>query len=162
MSDGEGVVALRCRYRAGVEEVWAALTDPERLARWYGNVHGELRVGGEFTATVFASGWDGHGRVDVCVRPQALEVSLWEADGAEAVVAAELAADGDDTVLVLERRSVPLDLLWAYGAGWHEHLEDLAAHLAGDDVADRTARGDSRFDELTPRYQQMAVTPLDR
>jgi uncharacterized protein YndB with AHSA1/START domain len=25
--------------------VWSALTEPERLARWYGEIEGELRVG---------------------------------------------------------------------------------------------------------------------
>ena len=47
-----------------IGDVWSALTDPSRLARWYGEVEGDLRLGGQFRARLFASGWEGTGRVD--------------------------------------------------------------------------------------------------
>ncbi len=41
-------------FRATVQDVWASLTEPERLARWYGTVEGELRAGQTVTITMTA------------------------------------------------------------------------------------------------------------
>jgi hypothetical protein len=41
-------------------------SDPSRLASWWGEVEGDLRVGGEYRARIFASGWEGTGRVEAC------------------------------------------------------------------------------------------------
>jgi uncharacterized protein YndB with AHSA1/START domain len=43
--DGEGVVRMEDRLDTGIDHLWAALTDPDRLARWYGEVEGELSQG---------------------------------------------------------------------------------------------------------------------
>ena len=158
--DGQGVVRMKSRYLTHIDDIWSALTDPRRLAQWYGKVEGDLHVEGEFTVKVPASGWDGLGRIDVCDPPRKLEVTMWEVEGDEGAVEAELTSDGNETVLVIERRGISLDLTWAHGAGWQEHLEDLAAHLAGQEAPDWSTRGDARFDELVPLYRAMPVTPL--
>ena len=156
---GKGVVRMKARYETDIDDLWSALTDPQRLASWYGKVEGDLRVGGDFTATVTTgSQWDGRGRIDVCVPPRRLHATMFEEEGAETVVTAELVADGDHTNLVYELCGVPLDQLYAYGAGEQAHLEDLAAHLAGQDCADWP----TRWNELAPSYREMAVVPLER
>ncbi len=160
--DGIGVVRMKSRLETDIDDLWSALTDPERLARWYGKVGGDLRVGGEYTATVFGSGWDGRSRIDVCVPPRRLEVTAWEEEGLEAGMTAELVADGDGAILVIERRAIPLDLLWAYGCGWQAHVEDLVAHLARQERADWPSRWGTRFDELAQFYREMAVVTLER
>lgn len=160
--DGMGIVRMKSRYDTDIDDLWSALADPQRLARWYGKVGGDLRIGGEFTATVFGSGWDGRGRVDVCLPPRRLEVTMWEQEGEEGVVSAELVADGDATILVIERRGIPLDKVWAYGAGWQTHVEDLGAHLAGEEGADGPSSWDTRFDELAPSYREMAVATIEQ
>jgi uncharacterized protein YndB with AHSA1/START domain len=60
-ADGKGVVRMEDRFDTDIGDVWSALTDPSRLARWYGEVEGDLRLGGEFRVRVFASGWEGTG-----------------------------------------------------------------------------------------------------
>jgi hypothetical protein len=157
-----GVVRMQCWYDTEIEDVWSALTDPERLVRWYGKVAGDLHAGGGFTATVFGSGWDGRGRIDLCVPLRKLQVTQWEEEGSVATVTAELASDSDATILVIESRGVPVDLLWAFGCGWQTHVEDLGAHLAGQERADWPSAWGRRFDELTPFYREMAVVPLER
>ena len=89
---------------------------------------------------------------------------MWEQDGEEGAVVAELTTDGDThwTILAIERRGIALDLTWAYGAGWQEHLEDLGAHLDSQEAPDWSTRGDTRFDELGPLYREMTVVSLDR
>src|ERR1700722_17846600 len=131
-----GIVRMSSRYETDINDVWSALTDPARLARWYGKVGGDLRVGGEFTATVFGSGRDGRGRIELCVPPRQLHVTQWEEGGSGAVVSAALATDGDATMLVIESRGLPIDALWAFGCGWQTHVEDLGAHLAGQERSD--------------------------
>ena len=49
-ADGVGVVRMEDRFDTDIEDLWSALTDPGRLARWLGNVEGELRLDGEFRA----------------------------------------------------------------------------------------------------------------
>ena len=65
-AEGKGVVHMEGRFDTDVDDVWSALTDPLRLARWYGEVEGDLRLGGEYRARLFSSGWEGTGRVEAC------------------------------------------------------------------------------------------------
>src|SRR6476659_2895930 len=69
-ADGVGVVRIEERFDADIDEVWSALTETERLGRWYGAIEGELRVGGAYRALLHASGWDGTGRVEECEPPR--------------------------------------------------------------------------------------------
>jgi uncharacterized protein YndB with AHSA1/START domain len=162
--DGVGVVRIEDRYDTTIDDLWTAITDPDRLVRWYGQVEGDLRPGGAFHLSVASSGWDGTGRVEACEPPRRLLVTTRESDesyqqgiGAppfEKTIEATLTADGDQTLLVIEVRGVPLDKVAFYGAGWQIHAEDLAAYLAG------RARGDTeaRWNELVPPYQDLAAS----
>jgi uncharacterized protein YndB with AHSA1/START domain len=150
-ADGDGIVHIEVRFGADIGDLWSALTDPGRLARWYGQVEGDLRPGGEFRARVLASGWEGTGRVNACEPPRRLLVTSKAADAPdEEVIEATLTADGQ-TILVLDQRGLPLDQLAAYGAGLQVHVEDLAAHIAG---RERVAQ--ARWGELLPACQDLA------
>lgn len=152
-ADGKGVVRMEDRLDNPVDDVWAALTDPARLARWLGEVEGDLRLGGEFRAHFFASGWEGTGRIEVCEAPHRLLVLTRQADTPEQAIEVTLTADGDGTRLSWEERGMPVDLVAAYGAGVQVHVEDLGAYLAGRDRCD----ADARFEELFPAYQELAA-----
>jgi hypothetical protein len=71
----------------------------------------------------------------------------------EHAVEATLTADGGHTILALEERGMPVDLLAAYGAGIQVHIEDLAAHIAGRERCDAEAR----WEELHPAYEALAA-----
>lgn len=45
-ADSTGVVRMEDRYDTSIEDLWPAITDPRRIARWYGAVEGDLRPGG--------------------------------------------------------------------------------------------------------------------
>jgi uncharacterized protein YndB with AHSA1/START domain len=152
-ADGKGVVRMEDRFDTDIEDAWSALTDPARLARWYGEVEGDLRLGGEYRARVFASGWEGTGRVEACEPPRRLLLTGAEPDQQnEQVTEVTLAADADQTIVVWEERGMPVDLLAAYGAGVQIHVEDLAAHLAGRE----RCNADARWNELQPAYEDLA------
>ena len=152
-ADGKGVVRMEDRFSSSIDDVWSALTDPSRLARWMGEVEGDLRLGGEFRFHFFASGSQGTGRVDACEPPRLLLLTMALGQPDEDVVEVTLAADGDQTVLVWEERGMPLDLLAAYGAGVQIHVEDLGAHLAGRERGD----ADARWNELQRAYKDLAA-----
>jgi len=162
-ADGNGVVRMEDRYDTGIDDLWSALTEPSRLARWYGEVEGDLRPGGEFRLHVDDAGMDCAGRVEECEPPRRLLVTTRETDesyqGGEGVppfdevIEATLTADGDQTILVIEVRGMPLDKIEFYGAGWQLHAENLAAYLAGREPGD----ADARWDELVPPYQDLAA-----
>ena len=153
-ADGRGIVRMEDRFDTDIDDLWSALTEPGRLARWIGDVEGDLRLGGEFRARFFASGWEGTGRVEACDPPRRL-LLLTEQPGqsGEHAIEVTLATDGDQTILVWEERGMPLDQLAAYGAGIQVHVEDLAAHIAGRERGD----ADTRWGELLPAYQDLAT-----
>jgi uncharacterized protein YndB with AHSA1/START domain len=153
-SDGKGIVHMEGRYDTDIDDLWSALTEPPRLARWLATVDGDLRLGGEFGA-IFTSSWEGNGRIDVCEPPRRLRVTMSSGQDDPTVIVAELVAEGDQTVLVLEERGLPLDEVAAHGAGWQAHAEDLAAHVAGRERSD----WHTRWIELTPSYSAMTVGP---
>ncbi len=69
---GEARVAVfRRSYQTTVEDLWDACTNPERLARWYVPVTGDLRVGGSFQQMNM-----GGGTILVCDAPHLLKLSL--------------------------------------------------------------------------------------
>lgn len=158
--EGEGAVRMEDRLDAGCDEVWSALTDPGRLARWLGDVEGELRPGGEFRARFFASGWEGTGRVEVCEPSERLLVLTRDADDPDSpfghAIEVTLAADGDRTNIVWEERGMPENLLAAYGAGVQIHVEDLGAYLAGGEPRDTAGDAGARWTTLLPAYEELA------
>jgi uncharacterized protein YndB with AHSA1/START domain len=152
--DGTGVVRMQNRVDTDIDDVWSALTDPARLIHWYGEVEGDLRLGGEFRARVFASGWEGTSRVEACERPRRLLLTGKDPDEPhEGITEVTVAADGDQTIVVWEERGMPLEYLAGYGAGIQIHVEDLAAYLAGRERCDAAAR----MDELLPAYTELAA-----
>ncbi|HEY6492783.1 MAG TPA: SRPBCC domain-containing protein, partial [Trebonia sp.] len=66
---GKGVVRIEDRYGTGIDDLWSALTDPGRLASWYGQVEGDLRLGGQFRLHVEDADADSTGRVEACEPP---------------------------------------------------------------------------------------------
>ncbi|HEY2549599.1 MAG TPA: SRPBCC domain-containing protein [Streptosporangiaceae bacterium] len=161
-ADGKGVVRIEERYDTDVGDLWSALTEPGRLASWYGQVEGDLRLGGELHLHIESDGWDGTGRVDACEPGHRLQVTVRESDESwrsgsgpepfDETIEATLTADGR-TRLVLEVQGMPLDMIAFYGAGWQIHAECLGDHLAGHDRGDT----EERWGQLVPPYQELAA-----
>lgn len=55
-ADGKGIVRLEDHFDTDADDLWSALTDPHRLARWMGEVEGDLRLGGDFRARFLPAG----------------------------------------------------------------------------------------------------------
>jgi uncharacterized protein YndB with AHSA1/START domain len=162
-ADGTGVVRIEDRYDTDIDDLWSALIDPGRLARWYGQVEGDLRPGGEFRLHVESADIDSIGRVEACEPPRRLLVTNRETDESyrrgqgvppyDEAIEATLTADGRQTLLVIEVRGMPLDTIAFYGAGWQIHAENLAAYLAGREPGNT----EERWGQIVPAYQDLAA-----
>jgi uncharacterized protein YndB with AHSA1/START domain len=162
-SDGaKGFVRLKAAYRSSTDAVWSAITDPEQLALWYGKVEGDLREGGDFSAFIYGSEWDGRGHVNTCVPLRELSITESEEDGPVVTVIARLAPSGETTTFDAEVGGLPLEYLWAFGAGWHTQLERLGEHLAGSGPKDLSTSWLERCDALEPSYREKTVLPIER
>jgi uncharacterized protein YndB with AHSA1/START domain len=143
---GEGhTVVLRRRYDAPIEEVWDAITDPDRIGRWFLPVTGDLRLGGSYQLKGNAGG-----EILVCEPPRLLKVT-WvygeaptEKDVSEVEVRLAPGAGGD-TEFELEHAAVVPDEFWArfgpgaVGVGWDMGLLGLALHLRDESIEDPEA-----------------------
>lgn len=150
IDDKRGAVRVEDVYDTEIADLWSAITEPERLARWIATVEGDLRVGGTVHAH-FTSTWEGSGRIDVCDAPNRLLVTMEPGTDDEAVIEASLTAEGDRTRLVVEERGLPLNVLYKHGAGWQAHIEDLGHYLSGG-----RSRWKQRWLELTPAYETLS------
>lgn len=130
------VLTLEQPFAVAVDELWAALTRPERLAAWFLPVSGSLRRGGRFRVQGNADG-----TVEACSPPSSFSAT-WEFGGTVGRVLVAVEADGDGARLRLEHEIDAGDATWAdhgpgaSGVGWDLSLLGLALHLApGDDEA---------------------------
>jgi uncharacterized protein YndB with AHSA1/START domain len=137
-------VTLRRTYPAPVAEVWDALTDPERIGRWFLPITGDFRLGGTYQ-------FEGNsgGRIVACDAPNRLKVTWMmgpAGDAPPSEVEVRLQAAGDDrTELQLAHVAVVPDEFWdqygpgAVGVGWEGGLLGLELHLSGGSISDPIA-----------------------
>jgi uncharacterized protein YndB with AHSA1/START domain len=150
-ADGKAIVRIEDRYATDLDDLWSALT----VVRWFGEVEGDLRPGGQFRLDIESEGWHGTGRVEACEPPRRLMVMTKEVtEPYDKAIEFRLTADGDQTMLVIEVKGMPMDKIAFYGVGWQIHAENLAAYLAGHQRGDTEAR----WDALVPVYQDLAAT----
>ena len=133
--DGEQTVSITLTrtYDADADDVWDALTSPERLPRWFYRVSGDLTEGGTFQ-------FEGNAGGDIrrCERPTLLQVTF---GGADSVIDVRLAEHGGRTDLELTH-TVPLALAGSgagalfVGPGWDGALLGLGIYLRGEPVGD--------------------------
>jgi uncharacterized protein YndB with AHSA1/START domain len=123
------VAVARRTYDAAIDDVWDALTNPERIPRWFLPVTGDLQVGGRYQLQGNAGG-----TVERCDRPQLVAVT-WEFGGDVTWLELRLSDAGDGTVLELAHTAYVDPERWtefgpgAVGVGWDLSLYGLGEHL---------------------------------
>jgi uncharacterized protein YndB with AHSA1/START domain len=139
-------------YPTTPEDLWAAVTEPARVARWLGPVYGDLRVGGRYELRMGEDVPDAAdsatGEVLRCEPPHTLAVTWVFPDETVTRVDVALRADGDGTRLLLVHTGLADASARGYGGGWHACLDQLDDHLAG-----RPVRGwDDLYAAAAPAY----------
>ncbi|TDF95483.1 SRPBCC family protein [Paenibacillus piri] len=127
-------VTLERSYDTTPDDLWDAMTNPERLPRWFAPVSGELKLGGRYQIQNNAGGV-----ITECVPPHFFSVT-WEFGGGMSWVELRLAAEGEDRSRLTLSHISPIDDHWrtygpgAVGVGWDLSLVGLAFHLSASDT----------------------------
>jgi uncharacterized protein YndB with AHSA1/START domain len=134
------VVTAACAYDTTIEDLWDAVTNPERISRWFLPVSGDLRLGGRYQLHGNAGG-----EITACDPPRAFDVT-WEFGGQVSWLNVRLTtlADGG-TQLRLEHIEPSPEEMWkqfgpgAVGVGWDLTLFGLGRHLETEAAVDPKA-----------------------
>jgi len=134
----KAVIADRS-YDSTIEDVWDALTNAERIPRWFAPVSGELKQGGRYQIKGNAGG-----TITECAPPRRLALT-WECGAQMSWVSVSLAPDARGGVKLELEHVLPVDGHWdefgpgATGVGWDLGLVGLAQHLASGAAVDHEA-----------------------
>jgi uncharacterized protein YndB with AHSA1/START domain len=130
------VVVARRDYTTEQADLWDAVTNPERLPRWFLPVSGELRIGGRYQLEGNAGG-----TIEQCDEPERLAVT-WEYAEQVSWLLVTLSPTGGGTTLELIHEA-PVDPgFWhqygpgATGVGWDLGLLGLGLHLDSGEPVD--------------------------
>lgn len=133
-------VTLEREYDTTTDDLWDAVTNPERLPRWFLPVTGDLKLGGRYQLQGNAGG-----TITECEPPRFLSLT-WEFGGGTSWVEVRIAREGERRSRLTLCHICPVDDEWwpkygpgAAGVGWDLGLLGLAAHL--------TQTPSERFDE---------------
>jgi uncharacterized protein YndB with AHSA1/START domain len=134
-------VLLRREYRASAHDVWDAVTDPERLRRWFMPISGDLREGGEFQLEGNAGG-----RILRCDPPRLLRATFGDETS---IVELRLRGDGEDATTLELEHTVPIAMAGSgagalyVGPGWDGALMGLGLFLDDVPIGDPVAAASS-------------------
>jgi uncharacterized protein YndB with AHSA1/START domain len=130
---GEGrVQTISQLYDTGIDDMWTVVSSPDRIARWFLPVSGELKEGGSYQLEGNAGG-----TISKCDRPNGYDAT-WEYGGMLSWIEVRLTPEGSRTRFELHHIApVPEDTsFWdqfgpgATGVGWDMGLIGLASYLA--------------------------------
>lgn len=131
------VVAYR-DYDTTAEDLWDALTNPERIPRWFAPVEGDLRLGGRYQVKGNAGG-----AITRCDPNEAFDID-WEFGGGKSWVTVRLEPKSEQTRLTLEHImwADDADQHWkqfgpaAVGVGWDLSFLGLGLHIETGEPVD--------------------------
>ena len=123
-------VTVARSYKTTAEDVWDAVTNGERIPRWFLPISGELKLGGRYQLEGNAGGV-----ITACQRPSYLAVT-WEFGGDVSWVEVRISNDDAGQARLTLTHTAHLSEHWteygpgAAGVGWELGLMGLTLHLA--------------------------------
>lgn len=133
LHDDGTTLSLTRTFAGPIEDVWASITESDRLARWFGSWTGDPSSGSVMVTmnaeaeSVEASSYT----IRECAAPHVLAVSTSD-DGGVWHLRAELSESEGVTTLVFSQERIDQDHVASAGVGWEWYLDRLAAAAAGD------------------------------
>jgi uncharacterized protein YndB with AHSA1/START domain len=122
-------VTLTRLYDTSAEDLWDALTNANRIPRWFLPIEGELKLGGKYQLKGNAGG-----TITACT-PPAHFAATWEFGGGVSWIDVKVTAERDQARMTLDHTAIIEDH-WnqfgpgAVGIGWDLAVMGLAQHLA--------------------------------
>jgi uncharacterized protein YndB with AHSA1/START domain len=132
-------VLLRRRYPTNQADLWDAVTNPERVGRWFGTIEGVTKAGNTVVVTALGQpGVSWTAELRQCEPTQRFVMSwrfnqqMEHHDDSTDEVELRFVPEGDATILELEHRSAePRPWEDGVGAGWEGALMSLDALVRG-------------------------------
>lgn len=124
------VVTISQTYATDAADLWEALTDIDRIPRWFLPITGELRVGGTYQLEGNA-----HGTILTCDPPREF-TATWESLGAVSWIEVSVTEEGADRSRFTLHHIMHVDDHWeqfgpgAVGMGYDGALIGLTLHLS--------------------------------
>ena len=144
--DGEASVSFTRYHDTDPADLWDAVTNPARLARWFAPVEGDPREGGSFVIH-FDDADTPSCRVISCDAPRSFTWE-WPHAATTSVVEVQVGTEGPGSRLRLVHRRLTQTSAPEYSAGWQAYVQALEAHLDGRDAGDWW----ERFESTRGRY----------
>lgn len=129
------IVSASRSYPTTPTDLWSALTEKERVQRWFAKVFGDFKQGGRFSIEGNAAG-----DIVTCEAPRRLELT-WEFGGNTSWVSVTIEQTDEGALLTLEHEHPTNDQSQAHwdqygpgatGVGWELAMLGLDMHLSGD------------------------------
>jgi uncharacterized protein YndB with AHSA1/START domain len=135
--EGQYDLVLTRQLAAPIEDVWAAVTEPDRLARWIGSWEGDPTSGTVQFRMLFEGGSPAETvTIRVCEPPHRLHVT--SPVGVEVwLLNLDLAHADGVTTLTLTQLDVTAEQAADVGPGWDYYLDRLVDAETGADPAQR-------------------------
>ena len=130
-ADGAARLEFRRTWLLDADHVWAALTEPERLARWIGTYDGPRAPGGSgiFTMTFEGQAPGERLRIVDCEVPRRLVVEWPDKDDWRIEIV--LTAQRGGTTLLFAQQFADSAGIPDVATGWHWYLDKLDAEVTG-------------------------------
>jgi uncharacterized protein YndB with AHSA1/START domain len=132
LHDGTSLVLER-RFTAPIDDVWASITESERLSRWFGTWTGDPTTGSVMVTMTAEADPVPPVPYDIvaCDPPRQLSIRATDDYGTWHLTAS-LTEDGSGTTLVLRQDEVDPGTVPETGPGWEWYLDRLVAAVDGD------------------------------
>lgn len=139
------IVRARRSYATTPADLWSAISDKERLRRWFAAVTGDFRQGGRFSIEGNAEG-----QITVCEPPGLLDLT-WEFGGSTSWVSVTIEESGEGALLTIAHEHPADDESRAHwdrygpgaaGLGWELAMLGLDMHVSGDGASTIEAGAD--------------------
>jgi uncharacterized protein YndB with AHSA1/START domain len=133
--EGRHVLVQTRQLRASMEDVWAAVTEPDRLARWIGTWEGDPESGSVQFRMLFEGDHPAETMtIRACEPPRRLHVTSVVGDEVWLLDIDLTHADGI-TTLTLAQPGVTAEQVAGVGPGWDYYLDRLVDVETGADPA---------------------------
>lgn len=154
-ADGDETVrvTMRRQYSTDAADLWSALTEPDRIARWFLPISGDLREGGSFQLEGNANG-----EILTCDSPSLLRTTF---GGPDSIVTLTLTPKDNGSAELQLDHTVPLAMAQNaagalfVGPGWDGAFLGLGLYLAGEAV------GDPQEFENSPEVVEFNIAAID-
>ena len=150
--DGRQRLEFRRSWPDPIEDVWSALTEPDRLARWIGAYDGARGPGGTGTFVMTHEEGEHEGEpmtILECDPPRRLVVEWVQQETEDWRVDLDLwTEDGRTHLRFVQVFPADADVT-DFAMGWHWYLEKFGAEVAGTDVP---GHWDAFYAEVGPLY----------